>query len=85
MKKAKLFGALALACVAAGGSAQVAAATTNDAAAPYITKPGVQTRYAGSFALFSAHVFCGQWKGIAQLQIESPPEDWDGVYVAHEK
>jgi hypothetical protein len=22
---------------------------------------------------------------IAQLQIESPPEDWDGVYVAHEK
>jgi hypothetical protein len=22
---------------------------------------------------------------IEQLQIESPPEDWDGVYVAHEK
>ena len=22
---------------------------------------------------------------IAQLQTDSPPEDWDGVYVAHEK
>ena len=22
---------------------------------------------------------------IAQLQVDSPPEDWDGVYVAHEK
>ena len=21
----------------------------------------------------------------AQLQTDSPPEDWDGVYVAHEK
>ena len=69
MKRVKLLGALALGCAAIGAGAPIASATTNDAAAPYITKPGVRTHYAGNLAFFTAHVYCGDWKGIAQLQI----------------
>src|SRR5215475_9278749 len=69
MKRVKLLGALALGCAVVGAGAPIASATTNDAAAPYITKPGVRTHYSGNVAFFSAHVYCGNWKGIAQLQI----------------
>jgi hypothetical protein len=67
--KLKLLGAIALGCAAVAGGAPVAQATTNDAAAPYITKPGVSTHYSGNTAFFSAHVYCGDWKGIVQLQV----------------
>jgi hypothetical protein len=67
--KLKLLGAVALGTAALAGGAPRAQATTNDAAAPYITKPGVRTHYAGNIAFFSAHIYCGDWKGIVQLQI----------------
>src|SRR4051794_7685673 len=77
MKRVKLLGAVALGCAVLGG-AGVASATPNDAAAPYITKPGVRTHYSGTLALFTAHVFCGDWKGVAQLQVGTA-----GVPVLH--
>jgi hypothetical protein len=78
MKTVKLLGAVALGCAVVGGG--VASATTNDAAAPYITKPGVRTHYSGNLAFFSAHVFCGQWKGVAELQVGT-----QGVAVLHRR
>ncbi len=67
--KLKLLGVAALGCALMAGGAPLAQATTNDAAAPYITKPGVHTHYSGNLAYFSAHIYCGQWKGIVTLQI----------------
>jgi hypothetical protein len=62
--------ALALAAVAATAiAAAPAGAASTDAAAPYLLKPGVNAQYSGNVAYFSARVYCGDWKGIAQLTI----------------
>src|SRR4051812_21144115 len=66
--KLKALTLAAVACTALAAAAP-AGATSTDAAAPYLLKPGVNARYSDNVAYFSARVFCGDWKGIAQLTI----------------
>ena len=59
--------AVALGALALGGSA---VAGTDNAAAPYIEKPGVTRDFsAGTVARFSANIFCGKWKGVAVFHV----------------
>jgi hypothetical protein len=59
--------AVALGTLAISGSA---AAQTDNAAAPYIEKPGVTRDFsAGTVARFSANIFCGKWKGVAVFHV----------------
>jgi hypothetical protein len=62
--------ALAAAITATAVGAAVAAPTSAQAAAaPFITVPGVHAYYAGNTAVFTAHIHCGDWKGIAALKV----------------
>jgi hypothetical protein len=68
----KLKGLAIAGAVAATALAAVAApagAASADAAAPYLLKPGVNAHYSANVAYFTARVYCGDWKGIAQLTI----------------
>jgi hypothetical protein len=67
-RKLKGIALAAMTCTALAAAAP-AGATSNDAAAPYLTRPGVSAHYSGNVAFFSAHVYCGDWKGIAQLTV----------------
>jgi hypothetical protein len=59
--------AVALGALAMGGSA---VAGTDNAAAPYIEKPGVTRDFsAGTVARFSANIYCGKWKGVAVFHV----------------
>jgi hypothetical protein len=55
--------------VAAVGAGIAAPQQAQAAAAPYITVPGVHAYYSGNVAVFTAHVQCGDWKGIAALKV----------------
>ena len=55
--------------VAAVGAAVAAPQSAQAAAAPFITVPGVHAYYAGNTAIFTAHVHCGDWKGVAALKV----------------
>ena len=62
--------ALAVAiCATAAGAAIAAPQSAQAAAAPYITVPGVHASYAGNTAVFTAHIQCADWKGIAALKV----------------
>ena len=56
-------------CVTAAGAAVAAPSSAQAAAAPFITVPGVHAYYAGNTAVFTAHIHCGDWKGIAALKV----------------
>jgi len=62
--------ALAAAITATAVGAGIAAPqSAQAAAAPFITVPGVHAYYAGNTAVFTAHIQCGDWKGIAALKV----------------
>ena len=61
-------GAAALS-VAAVGAAVAAPQSAQAAAAPFIATPGVHAYYAGNVAVFTARVYCGDWKGVAALKV----------------
>ena len=56
-------------CATAVGAAVAAPTQAQAAAAPFITVPGVHAYYAGNTAVFTAHIQCGDWKGIAALKV----------------
>src|SRR3954469_21752931 len=58
--------ALTLAAVGAGIAAPQQA---HAAASPFITTPGVHAYYSGNVAIFTARVYCGDWKGVAALKV----------------
>ena len=61
---------LILGCALASGVAAQSAPVpaTGSAAAPYIIAPGVKDRYlANGHAIFTAGVYCAQWKAIVQF------------------
>jgi hypothetical protein len=59
--------AVALGALALAGPA---AASSSDAAAPYIEKPGVQRDFSqGTVARFTATIWCGKYKGIAVFHV----------------
>ena len=65
MQKGKLLGAVLVLVVACALFAQ--AASTQNPAAPYIVEPGVKERFVGGGAIFTARVFCGDWKAIVEF------------------
>ena len=65
MRSLKLLGAALASFVACASLAQ--AAPTQSPAAPYILKPGVRETFRGGAGIFTARVFCGQWKAIVQF------------------
>ena len=56
-------------CATAIGAGIAAPPSAQAAAAPYITTPGVHAYYAGNVAVFTAHIQCSDWKGIAALKV----------------
>ena len=56
-------------CATAVGAGIAAPTQAQAAAAPFITVPGVHASYAGNTAVFTAHIQCGDWKGIAALKV----------------
>jgi hypothetical protein len=56
-------------CATAVGAGIAAPSSAQAAAAPYITTPGVHAYYAGNVAVFTAHIQCSDWKGIAALKV----------------
>ena len=56
-------------CATAIGAGIAAPQSAQAAAAPYITTPGVHAYYAGNVAVFTAHIQCSDWKGIAALKV----------------
>lgn len=65
MRKWKLLGAVSASLVACGLFAQ--AASTQNPAAPYILEPGVNESFRGGAGIFTARVFCGDWKAIVEF------------------
>jgi hypothetical protein len=64
MRTLRLFVAAA-SLVAFGLFAQ--AASTQGAAAPYILEPGVRESFRGGSGIFTARIFCGDWKAIVEF------------------
>ena len=56
-------------CATAVGAGIAAPQNAQAAAAPFITVPGVHAYYAGNTAVFTAHIHCGDWKGVAALKV----------------
>ena len=56
-------------CATAVGAGIAAPQNAQAAAAPFITVPGVHAYYAGNVAVFTAHIQCGDWKGVAALKV----------------
>ena len=65
MQKGKLLGATTVLLVACALFAQ--AASTQNPAAPYILEPGVKERFVGGAGIFTARVYCGDWKAIVEF------------------
>src|SRR4051794_15635397 len=66
LRRTAVAAALSVAAVGAGIAAPQQAQA---AAAPFITTPGVHAYYSGNVAIFTAHVHCGDWKGVAALKV----------------
>src|SRR5690349_4375137 len=56
-------------CATAVGAGIAAPQNAQAAAAPFITVPGVHAYYSGNVAVFTAHIQCGDWKGVAALKV----------------
>jgi hypothetical protein len=65
MRKVKLVGAVSVAVIGAAFFAH--SGSTQNPAAPYIVEPGISERFRGGTGIFTARVFCGTWKAIAQF------------------
>ena len=57
----------AVACALVAAVVFPSGAATQNPAAPYIASPGVTERFRGGAAIFTARIFCGNWKAIVEL------------------